>query len=99
MSTKGNLSREDAVAAIGEDAVNAAESANCEPTGRVGYNGACQDNDLCEWFASAPGTDKNGVECSVIVYYYTTNEQDETMAAQDGDGSAIDWVIEGYEII
>jgi len=99
MSTKGNLSREQAVEIIGEAAVNAAEAKNCEPTNRVGYNGACQNDELCEWSASAPGEDKNGTECSVVVYYYTTNEDDQTMADNNGDGSAIDWVISGYEII
>ena len=96
---KGNLTREQAVAIIGESSVSRAESANCEPTGRVGYNGACQGDDLCEWSASCLGEDTAGTECSVVVYYYTTNDQDDTMAAQDGDGTAIDWEIEGYEII
>lgn len=99
MSTKGNLNREQAVEIIGEQVVAAAESANCEPTNRVGYNGACQGDVLCEWSASASGADTAGVDCTVVAYYYTTNEQDETMAAQDGDGAAIDWVISGYEIV
>ena len=97
--TKGNLTREQAVAIIGEAVVDAAERKNCEPTGRVGYNGACQSDDLCEWSASASGADKDGTACSVVVYYYTTNEDDETMAANDGDGSAIDWEISGYEVV
>ena len=89
--TKGNLTREQAVAIIGEAVVDAAERKNCEPTGRVGYNGACQSDDLCEWSASASGADKDGTACSVVVYYYTTND--------DGDGSAIDWEISGYEVV
>ena len=96
---KGNLTRKEAVAIVGEKAVDAVEQKSCEPTGRVGYNGACQGDELCEWSASSLGKDTSGVHCSVVVYYYTNNEQDDVMAAQDGDGSAIDWAIEGYEII
>ena len=99
MSTKGNLSREEAVTIIGERAVEAAESENCEPTGRVGYNGATQGDELCEWSASAPGEDEDGAQCSVIVYYYTTNEHEREMAESDGDGSVVEWEIEGYEIV
>jgi hypothetical protein len=90
---KGNLTREQAVATVGEKAVAAAESKPCEPTNRVGYNGSCQGDDLTEWSAS--------VRCGDVVltaYYYTTSEQDQTMAENSGDGSCIDWEIAGYEV-
>lgn len=96
---KGNLTRSQAVAIIGEAAVHEVDYSNCEPTGRVGYNGACQGDDLCEWSASAGGIDKDGTECSVVVYFYTTNEDDDLMAAMDGDGSYIDWQVNGYEVV
>ena len=93
---KGNLSREEAVAIVGETAVSKAESANCEPTNRVGYNGACQGDDLIEWSASASAEDKDGTDCTVTAYYYTS--QDEIDAAGD-DLSNVDWKISGYEVV
>ena len=93
---KGNLTREQAVAIIGNAAVGAAESKSCEPTNRVGYNGRCKGDELCEWSASAAGADTSGTKCSAVVYYYTTNTQDEAIAEQDG--SAIDWIIAGYDV-
>ena len=95
---KGNMTREQALAAVSAQAVDAVERKNCEPTGRVGYNGACQGDALCEWSASVRCKDKDGNDCTLAAYYYTTNEQDEVMAANSGDGSYIDWEIAGYEI-
>lgn len=93
---KGNLTREQAVSIVGEAAVLKAESSNCEPTGRVGYNGACQGDDLIEWEGSVAAEDKDGTECIVAVYYYTT--QEEIDEAGD-DLSNVDWVIAGYEVV
>lgn len=95
---KGNLTREQAVAALGEKLVDTVERKNCEPTNRVGYNGACQGDDLCEWSASVVGKDADGNEVVLTAYYYTTNDQDQIMADNSGDGSYIDWEIEGFEI-
>lgn len=96
--TKGTLTREQAIEIVGEDAVNCVESDNCEPTNRVGYNGACQDDALTEWRASKDATDMDGEDVVLSVYYYTTHEDDQRMADADGDGSAIDWDIAGYEV-
>lgn len=96
--TKGNLSREQAVEIVGEAAVNAVESKNCEPTNRVGYNGACQGDTECEWSASVSCKDETGLDVTLTAYYYTTNEQDQLMAECDGDGSVIDWEINGYVV-
>lgn len=96
MSTKGNLTREEAVAIIGEEAVAAAERENCEPTGRVGYNGACQGDELIEWSACEAGVDRDGNECHVLVYYYTTRADEE--AAIESGWDAASWKIAGYEI-
>lgn len=92
---KGNISREEAVAIVGEAAVSKAESTNCEPTSRVGYNGACQGDDLIEWSASASAEDKDGKACSITAYYYTS--QEEIDDAGD-DLSNVDWTISGYEV-
>jgi hypothetical protein len=96
MSTKGNLTREQAVAIVGEAAVAAAEAANCEPTNRVGYSGACQGDAEIEWSASASAKDQDGTACTVTAYYYTS--QEEIDAAGD-DLSNVDWVIAGYEVV
>lgn len=99
MSKKGSLSREQAISIAGEEAVTRAEGMNCEPTGRVGYNGNCQGDDSCEWRASVRFVDKDGVEDGVLeVYYYTSNEEDQAIA-DAGDGSVIDWHISGYQVI
>ena len=98
MSTKGNLTREQAIETVGELAINEVEHKNCEPTGRVGYNGVCQGDDLCEWSASVACETKDGDDVVLTAYYYTSNKQDEIMAANYGDGSYIDWEIAGFEI-
>ena len=93
---KGNLTREEVIAIVGESAVAKAEAANCEPTNRVGYNGAIQGDDLIEWSGSASAEDKDGTDCTVTAYYYTS--QEEIDAAGD-DLSNVDWTIAGYEVV
>jgi len=95
---KGNLTSEQAEAQVGTEAVKTVESKNCQPTNRVGYNGASQGDDSTEWSASVSCVDADGNDCTLIAYYYTSNEDDEIMAENDGDGSYIDWEISGYEI-
>lgn len=92
---KGNLKRAEAVAIVGEAAVEKCETVNCEPTNRVGYNGSCQGDDEIEWSASASARDQDGIDCTVTAYYYT--RQEEIDAAGD-DLSNVDWVIAGYEV-
>lgn len=96
MTTKGNLTREQAVAIVGEAAVDQAEAKGCEPTGRVGYNGGTQGDDLIEWAAGVSCKDTNGFACVVRAYYYTT--QEEIDEAGD-DLSNVDWQIAGYEVV
>lgn len=90
---KGNLTREQAIAQVGAQAVNSVEAENCEPTNRVGYNGACQGDKLTEWSASISFGD-----ATLTAYYYTSNDDDQAMADNGGDGSYINWVIAGYEV-
>ncbi len=99
MGLKGALTREQAVAITGESAVAAVERLNCEPTGRLGYNGAQQGDALCEWSASVRCVDSEGSPLTLLVYYYTTNAQDRIMTECEGDGSVIEWEIEGYEVL
>ncbi len=97
MSMKGNLTREQAVAIVGETAVDEVESENCEPTNRVGYNGACQGNSLTEWSASKRCQDTDGIDVTLIAYYYTSNAQDKVIA-ETGDAGFINWEIAGFEV-
>lgn len=89
---KGNLSREQAIALVGTDAVSAVKGTNCEPTCRVGYNGSCQGDSLTEWSAGVSAVDADGEEVTLMAYYYTTNEQDECI-------DTVNWEIEGYEVV
>lgn len=95
---KGNLTREQAIALVGEDAVCSVERKNCQPTNRVGYNGSCQGDDLCEWSASVGCSNADNDQVTLTAYYYTTNEQDRAIGEADGDGSVIDWTIHGYDV-
>ena len=98
MTTKGNLTRQQVIELVGEEAVTELEGENCEPTGRVGYNGACQGDDSCEWSASIHCEASDGQGCTLVAYYYTSNEEDQEIA-DAGDGGAIDWQITGYEVV
>jgi len=96
MSTKGKLTRSAAIDKAGLDLVIAAESDNCEPTNRCGYNGSCQDDALIEWRGSASGADTAGEDITVEVYYYT--DEDQEAAAKASGWDCISWDIAGYEI-
>jgi hypothetical protein len=92
--------RKQAIEMLGIAAVREVEAENCEPTNRVGVNGACEGDSLREWSASVKATTiPDGIKCVLTVYYYTTNKQDEHMAACEGDGSVIDWTIDHYTIL
>ena len=90
----GQYTRDEAIRYVGEELVNKLDYLNCEPTSRCQTDG----DDSTEYSASIRGEAKDGAEVVLIAYYYTTPEQEAAIAAQDGDGSAIDWEIEGYEI-
>lgn len=96
---EGEMTRAQAVAQVGENAVAAVERENCEPTGRVGYNGKMHGDDLTEWSASIGCHDKDGDEVTLTAYYYTDHDEDQAIADAYGDGSVIDWEIAGYEIV
>ena len=91
---KGRLNREQAVSLIGIAAVNVVESKNCEPTSRLQTDG----DDDTEWSASVTIICADGLPGSLTAYYYLTPEQMQQMSDADGDGSAVDWKIHGYDI-
>lgn len=90
-----HLTREQAIAIVGVAAVEKVEAENCEPTNRVGFNGACQGDDECEWSAFIGCEDLSGEKCRLTAYYYTTNEEDELIGE---DGSSITWVIHHFSV-
>lgn len=92
---KGNLTREEAVAIVGEAAVAKVDAADCDFTNRVGYNGACQGDEEVEFDASVACEDADGVDVSLVAYYYQDAEDVEASEGLD----TLDWVIYGYEII
>ena len=92
------LTRDEAVEIVGDAAVYAVEGKNCEPTNRAGYNGACQGDKLTEWAASTKCVDKDGKECMLCVYYYTTEEQAETVEESGGDWASITWTPAHYVV-
>lgn len=99
MSKNGNLTREQAMAIVGAKAVEKVERENCEPTNRVGYNGSCQNDDLTEWSASVSCQDQDGNDVTLVAYYYTDDADEKLVEEVGGDWGAIDWEINGYEII
>lgn len=92
------MNKEQAIEIVGIDAIEALEAENCEPTNRVGYRGLAGGDQLTEWAASVTCKDKDGNDCCVTAYYYTSNDEDKAIADADGDGSAIVWEIDRYEI-
>ena len=95
---KSQLTREQAIQIAGIEAVEKVEAMGCEPTNRVGYNGAGHGDELTEWSASVKATDKDGTPVRLIAYYYTNNEEDQAMADAGSDGSVIDWEISHYSV-
>ena len=93
---KGNLTREQAIAIVGEAAVDKVDAENCDFTNRVGYNGSMQGDDEVEFSASLSCEDKNGYEVSLIAYYYLDAD---TLDKVDGLDEISEWEIEGYEVI
>ena len=91
MSTKGNLTREQAAAIVGEEYVAAVDALNCEPTSRL----QCDGDTRVEFAAAVRCKDKDGVSCTLTAYYY--QDSDAINSAGD-DLSILDWVIEGYEV-
>ena len=108
MTTKGNLTREQAIDIVGIEVVDEVDNERCEPTGRHGFNGSIQGDALIEWSTSALGVgstvglgvDSRGRPCTVIAYYYT-DRVDEGDAEDSGwDNIYFDWATPtGYEVI
>lgn len=90
----GKLTRDEAIAVVGAEAISKLDGINCEPTSRLQTDG----DDSVEWSVYILTPNKSGERVTVEAYYYLTPDQMQTMAERDGDGSSVDWVVEGYEI-
>lgn len=91
MSTKGNLTREQAISAVGTAAVDKVDRENCDFTNRLQTDG----DDRVEFSASVFCEDVDGYECSLRAYYY--QDADDLVGVEDL--SDLEWDISGYEIV
>lgn len=89
---KGNLSRQQAIAQVGEDAVKRVEAENCDFTNRLMPSGW---EEIVEFSASFPCTDIEGNDCRLIAYYY----QDKSSVDEAEGLDQLVWDIHGYEIV
>lgn len=88
---KGTLTRDQAVAIVGADAVNAVGAEECDFTNRVQTDG---DTGV-EFSASVDAVDTNGEQCLLLAYYY----QDADVLSSAEDLSDLDWKIYAYAVI
>ncbi len=91
---KGNLTREQAIAIVGEASVLELDAEGCDFTNRVGYNGTVQGDAEVEFAASVSAKDENENDVSLIAYFY--QDAEDVDAAEDLD--MLSWTIEGYEV-
>jgi len=91
MSTKGEMNREQAVAMVGEVAVDKVERENCDFTNRV----QCDGDTRIEFAASVRCEDREGNDVTLVAYYY--QEQADVDAVENLD--ELNWEISGYEVV
>jgi len=91
MSTKGEMTREQAVAMVGEVAVDKVERENCDFTNRV----QCDGDTRVEFAASVRCDDTEGNAVTLRAYYY--QEQADVNAVDSLD--ELEWEIEGYDVV
>ena len=90
MSTKGNLTREQAIQAVGSELVNKLDGINCEPTNRLQTDG----DESVEFSASVETGNEEYGRMTLTAYYY--------QSPKDLDGvedlSNLEWTVAGYEL-
>lgn len=91
----GHRSRDQIVAIVGEEAAIALESVYCEPTGRMGFRGTHNGDEVCEWRAAIRCTMPSGMRYRIEAYYYTYLDEQE-QGEVDHYGY---WYISGYELV
>lgn len=94
------MTRDEAIKAVGIEAVEAVERINCEPTNRVGYNGNTQNDPTIEWEATYQLPENADEYDHISAYYYTDADETDRIAEETGgDLSGLDWTIDHYEIV
>ena len=89
---KGTLTRDQAVAIVGEDAVSKVETENCDFTSRLMPAGF---EDVVEFSSSIRCDDLAGDPCILVAYYY----QDADAVSEAEELDHLDWEIHGYEVV
>lgn len=84
-----NLSREQAIKAVGLTAVEAVEKENCDFTNRVMNDGTV------EFSASVDAINQDGDEVKLLAYYF----QDAESVDDCDDLSDLNWEVSHYEVI
>jgi len=90
MSTKGTLTREQAIQAVGIDLVSKLDSINCEPTNRVQTDG----DDSVEYSSSVETGNEEYGQMTLTAYYYQSPEDLKGVE----DLSGLTWTVAGYEL-
>lgn len=88
MINYSNMTREEAVSLVGEQAVLSAEKENCEPTGRH-WDGPV------EFSAGFRAVDADGDRVTVVVYYYQSRQEVE----EADDLGDLNWVVDHYRVV
>lgn len=91
MSTKGTLTREQAIQAVGAELVEKLDSVNCDFTGRQQTDG----DDTVEFSASIQVPENDERYTTLIAYYYQPSQDIEDVE----DLSNLRWTVAGYELI
>lgn len=94
MKRQNLITENQAIAIVGQRAIDDVLSCNCEPTGRLMPNGF---EKLIEFRSSIDCEDAGKDDCVVTAYYY--QDSDDIDDLEDGDLSNLDWTVEGYEIV
>jgi hypothetical protein len=90
MSTKGTMTREQAIQAVGVELVNKLDGVNCEPTGRLQTDG----DDSVEFSSSVETSNEEYGRMTLTAYYYQSSEDVEGTE----DLSNLEWTVAGYEL-
>lgn len=90
MSTKGTMTREQAIQAVGVELVDKLDAANCDFTGRVQTDG----DDSVEFAASVETCDEEYGRMTLTAYYYQSPQALEGVE----DLSSLNWTVAGYEL-
>lgn len=87
----GKLTRDQAIAEVGIEAVERVDAVNCEFTNRVQTDG----DEAVEFFAMVNTTDRFGEDARLVAFYY---QMPDDLEAAGDDLSNCNWAVSGYEV-